>query len=75
MWETGAGKMVFGLVTYTLDIRCQRKIQKKKQMWILGGTWKQFIKVACEANKSAFCGGEILAHLDHKEACMHKALT
>jgi len=37
----------------------------------LGETWKYFIKVAYEANKSAFCGGEILAHLDRKEACMH----
>ncbi|KAK9934953.1 hypothetical protein M0R45_022074 [Rubus argutus] len=32
----------------------------------IGGTWKQAIKVAFEATQSAFPGGEILAHLDHK---------
>ncbi|KAE8705384.1 D-aminoacyl-tRNA deacylase [Hibiscus syriacus] len=31
-----------------------------------GGTWKQSIKVAYEATKSAFPDGEVLAHLDHK---------
>ncbi|KAJ6868566.1 hypothetical protein NC651_033597 [Populus alba x Populus x berolinensis] len=30
------------------------------------GTWRESIKVAFEATKSAFPGGEILAHLDHK---------
>lgn len=32
----------------------------------IGGTWKQSIKAAYEATRSAFPGGEILAHLDHK---------
>lgn len=32
----------------------------------IGGTWKESIKAAYEATKSAFPGGEILAHLDHK---------
>ncbi|XP_004509954.1 D-aminoacyl-tRNA deacylase [Cicer arietinum] len=32
----------------------------------IGGTWKQSIKAAYEATKSAFPGGEILAHLDQK---------
>ncbi|XP_031478754.1 D-aminoacyl-tRNA deacylase [Nymphaea colorata] len=32
----------------------------------IGGTWKQAIRVAYEATKSAFPGGVILAHLDHK---------
>lgn len=32
----------------------------------IGGTWKQAIKVAFDATKAAFPGGEILAHLDHK---------
>ncbi|KAK2635989.1 hypothetical protein Ddye_030781 [Dipteronia dyeriana] len=32
----------------------------------IGGTWKEAIKVAFEATRSAFPGGEILAHLDHK---------
>ncbi|XAR65316.1 D-aminoacyl-tRNA deacylase [Bertholletia excelsa] len=32
----------------------------------IAGTWKQAIKVAYEATKEAFPGGEILAHLDQK---------
>lgn len=32
----------------------------------VGGTWKQAIKVAYEVTQSAFPGGEVLAHLDHK---------
>lgn len=32
----------------------------------VGGTWRESIKVAFDATKSAFPGGEILAHLDHK---------
>ncbi|KAH9772243.1 D-aminoacyl-tRNA deacylase [Citrus sinensis] len=32
----------------------------------IGGTWKEAIKAAYEATRSAFPGGEILAHLDHK---------
>ncbi|XP_010260970.1 PREDICTED: D-aminoacyl-tRNA deacylase-like isoform X2 [Nelumbo nucifera] len=32
----------------------------------IGGTWKQSIRVAFEATQSAFPGGEVLAHLDHK---------
>lgn len=32
----------------------------------IGGTWKQAITVSYEATKSAFPGGEILAHLDLK---------
>ncbi|KAK6157768.1 hypothetical protein DH2020_012016 [Rehmannia glutinosa] len=32
----------------------------------IGGTWKQAIKVAFDATKAAFPGGEIIAHLDHK---------
>ncbi|GAV79539.1 tRNA_deacylase domain-containing protein [Cephalotus follicularis] len=32
----------------------------------IGGTWKHSIKAAFEATRSAFPGGEILAHLDHK---------
>ncbi|KAH1055877.1 hypothetical protein J1N35_033942 [Gossypium stocksii] len=31
----------------------------------IGGTWRQSIKVAFEATKSAFPSGEVLAHLDH----------
>ncbi|OMO72156.1 D-aminoacyl-tRNA deacylase [Corchorus olitorius] len=32
----------------------------------IGGTWRESIKVAYEATKSAFPGGEVLAHLDQK---------
>ncbi|KAK2989395.1 hypothetical protein RJ640_008069, partial [Escallonia rubra] len=32
----------------------------------IGGTWREAIKVAFEATKAAFPGGEILAHLDQK---------
>ncbi|OIV98283.1 hypothetical protein TanjilG_09917 [Lupinus angustifolius] len=32
----------------------------------IGGTWRESIKAAYEATKSAFPGGEIIAHLDHK---------
>ncbi|CAI9096408.1 OLC1v1032554C2 [Oldenlandia corymbosa var. corymbosa] len=32
----------------------------------IGGTWKEAIKVAFDATKASFPGGEILAHLDHK---------
>ncbi|CAB4295424.1 unnamed protein product [Prunus armeniaca] len=32
----------------------------------IGGTWREAIKAGFEATQSAFPGGEILAHLDHK---------
>ncbi|KAK9107081.1 hypothetical protein Syun_023092 [Stephania yunnanensis] len=32
----------------------------------IGGQWRKAVKVSFEATKSAFPGGEILAHLDHK---------
>lgn len=32
----------------------------------IGGTWRESIKAAFEATQSAFPGGEVLAHLDHK---------
>lgn len=32
----------------------------------IGGTWREAIKVAYEVTKSAFPGGEVLAHLDQK---------
>ncbi|WCJ35803.1 D-aminoacyl-tRNA deacylase [Euphorbia peplus] len=33
---------------------------------VVAGTWREAIKVAFEATKSAFPGGEVMAHLDHK---------
>lgn len=32
----------------------------------VSGTWREAIKVAYEVTKSAFPGGEVLAHLDQK---------
>lgn len=32
----------------------------------VGGTWKHAIKVSYDVTKSAFPGGEVLAHLDQK---------
>lgn len=32
----------------------------------IGGTWKASIIASYEATRSAFHGGEIIAHLDHK---------
>ncbi|KAK3039783.1 hypothetical protein RJ639_027096 [Escallonia herrerae] len=40
--------------------------QSKADSNIIGGTWREAIKVAFEATKAAFPGGEILAHLDQK---------
>ncbi|KAF5727798.1 D-aminoacyl-tRNA deacylase-like isoform X2 [Tripterygium wilfordii] len=33
---------------------------------VIGGTWRQSIKAAFDATVSAFPGGDIFAHLDHK---------
>ncbi|KAK8703107.1 hypothetical protein V6N13_021436 [Hibiscus sabdariffa] len=33
---------------------------------VVGGTWRETIRVAYETTKLAFPGGEVLAHLDHK---------
>ncbi|XP_039056936.1 D-aminoacyl-tRNA deacylase-like [Hibiscus syriacus] len=33
---------------------------------IVGGTWRETIRVAYETTKLAFPGAEVLAHLDHK---------
>lgn len=42
----------------------QSKVESNAK--VIGGTWRESIKVAYEATKSAFPGGKILAHLDHK---------
>ncbi|KAI4379196.1 hypothetical protein MLD38_005523 [Melastoma candidum] len=33
---------------------------------VIGGTWREAIRVAYEATRTAFPDGDILAHLDHK---------
>ncbi|OWM89440.1 hypothetical protein CDL15_Pgr024188 [Punica granatum] len=40
--------------------------QSKADPSTIGGTWRKSIQVAYEATKSAFPGGEVIAHLDHK---------
>ncbi|XP_028122648.1 D-aminoacyl-tRNA deacylase-like isoform X1 [Camellia sinensis] len=40
--------------------------QPKGEINAIGGTWRQSIKVAFEATKEAFPGGDIMAHLDQK---------
>lgn len=42
----------------------QQKVKTGEQT--IGGTWKQSIKASYEATRTAFPGGEILAHLDQK---------
>lgn len=39
---------------------------KPKDGEVIGGTWKEAIKVAFETTQAAFAGGEVLVHLDHK---------
>lgn len=46
-----------------MDDPGQSKVEDAKD---IGGTWKDAIRAAFEATKTAFPGGEVLAHLDHK---------
>ncbi|XP_057531148.1 D-aminoacyl-tRNA deacylase [Amaranthus tricolor] len=57
-----------------MDDPGQSKVEDAKG---IGGTWKEAIRVAFEATKIAFPGGEILAHLDHKsfKGWQKKAMT
>eukprot|EP00256_Glycine_max_P061602 XP_014630837.1 uncharacterized protein LOC100808796 isoform X1 [Glycine max] len=50
---------------YSLPMEDPNQSKGEKNVEI-GGTWRQSIKAAYEATYSAFPGGEILAHLDHK---------
>ncbi|KAL5987462.1 D-aminoacyl-tRNA deacylase [Asimina triloba] len=51
---------------YSLPMEDPSKQKSENQVIGIGGTWKQSIKVSFEATKSAFPGGEVIAHLDHK---------
>ncbi|CAA0825568.1 D-aminoacyl-tRNA deacylase [Striga hermonthica] len=51
---------------YSLPMEDPGKSNVKVTAESIGGTWKEAIKVAFDATKAAFPGGEILAHLDHK---------
>ncbi|XP_019105803.2 D-aminoacyl-tRNA deacylase isoform X3 [Beta vulgaris subsp. vulgaris] len=51
-----------------MDDPGQSKVEDAKD---IGGTWKDAIRAAFEATKTAFPGGEVLAHLDHKIVIPH----
>ncbi|KAF9624452.1 hypothetical protein IFM89_011460 [Coptis chinensis] len=51
---------------YSLPMDDPNQSKDAKSTDGIGGTWKQAIKISFEATKSAFPGGEVLAHLDHK---------
>ncbi|XP_027097917.2 D-aminoacyl-tRNA deacylase isoform X1 [Coffea arabica] len=51
---------------YSLPMEDPGQSKAKPRAEDIGGTWKQAIKVAFDATKAAFPGGEILAHLDQK---------
>ncbi|CAM8979934.1 unnamed protein product [Rhodiola kirilowii] len=51
---------------YSLPMEDPNQSKDGSDTKIIGGTWKQSITVAFEATRSAFPGGQIIAHLDHK---------
>ncbi|XP_072970996.1 D-aminoacyl-tRNA deacylase [Typha angustifolia] len=51
---------------YSLPMEDPTKGNGKSSEEGIRGTWKQSIKVSYEATKSAFPGGEVIAHLDQK---------
>ncbi|XP_071722453.1 D-aminoacyl-tRNA deacylase-like [Rutidosis leptorrhynchoides] len=54
------------LSSYSLPMEDPSQSKTDSSASGIGGTWKQAIMAAYEATRSAFPGGEILAHLDHK---------
>ncbi|XP_010527989.1 PREDICTED: D-aminoacyl-tRNA deacylase [Tarenaya hassleriana] len=61
--EVWVGHLLSG---YSLPMEDPKQNKANLEEKGIGGTWKQSIKAAFEATESAFPGGEILAHLDHK---------
>ncbi|KAL6594305.1 hypothetical protein ACP70R_048498 [Stipagrostis hirtigluma subsp. patula] len=51
---------------YSLPMETPAQVNGKTSGEV-GGMWKHSIKASYEATKSAFPGGEIIAHLDHNE--------
>ncbi|XP_002512027.2 D-aminoacyl-tRNA deacylase [Ricinus communis] len=51
---------------YSLPMEDPSQTKKDSSTKDIGGTWREAIKAVYEATQSAFPGGEILAHLDHK---------
>ncbi|KAK6133967.1 hypothetical protein DH2020_032288 [Rehmannia glutinosa] len=67
VWSRKEGIWVGHLLSgYSLPMEDPGKSNAKITADDIGGTWKQAIKVAFDATKAAFPGGEIMAHLDHK---------
>ncbi|GER43822.1 D-tyrosyl-tRNA(Tyr) deacylase [Striga asiatica] len=67
IWSRKGGIWVGHLLSgYSLPMEDPGKSNVKVTAESIGGTWKEAIKVAFDATKAAFPGGEILAHLDHK---------
>ncbi|XP_024197137.1 D-aminoacyl-tRNA deacylase isoform X2 [Rosa chinensis] len=61
--DVWVGHLISG---YSLPMEDPSQSKTETNTKDIGGTWKQSIKVAFEATQSAFPGGEIVAHLDHK---------
>ncbi|TYG43724.1 hypothetical protein ES288_D11G040900v1 [Gossypium darwinii] len=51
---------------YSLLMEDPREAKSPTNSTVVGGTWRETIRVAFETTKLAFPGGEVLAHLDHK---------
>lgn len=51
---------------YCLPMEDPSQSKAEANTTVVGGTWKQAIEVAFKTTKSAFPGGDIMAHLDHK---------
>ncbi|CAL9064036.1 D-aminoacyl-tRNA deacylase-like isoform X2 [Musa acuminata AAA Group] len=65
VWKDGVwvGHLLSG---YALPMEDPNQQKEDKGEKGIGGAWKQAIKVSYEATKTAFPGGEVIAHLDHK---------
>lgn len=51
---------------YCLPMEDPSQSKAEANTAVIGGTWRQAIEVAFKTTKSAFPGGDIMAHLDHK---------
>lgn len=65
------GHLISGYSLPMDDLDPAKSEDGEKEEGGVGGTWRQAIKVAFETTKSAFPGGEVLAHLDHKLVRSH----
>lgn len=51
---------------YSLPMEDPSQSKVESNAKVIGGTWREAIRVSFEATRLAFPGGEIIAHLDHK---------